>query len=116
MDWFEAHLWLAWLGLGITLGVLEMFSLDLILLMLAVGSFVGMATALIGLPIAVQVLAAAGGDHQRLVEGTGRPLLAVEVDASRGEGADLAQRRALPADESLVADPELEAMFYGDDG
>jgi membrane protein implicated in regulation of membrane protease activity len=55
-DWFSA--WQAWLGLAIALGVAELFSLDLILLMLAVGAVVGCLTALIGLPVAVQVLGA----------------------------------------------------------
>lgn len=66
MDWFEGNLWAAWLGLGITLGVLEMFSLDLILLMLAVGAFVGMAGALLDLPFAAQVLMAAGSSAAML--------------------------------------------------
>ena len=35
-DWLREHMWEAWLGLAILLGVAEMFSLDLILLMLAV--------------------------------------------------------------------------------
>lgn len=60
MEWFRDHLWETWLGLGILLGVAEMFSLDLILLMLAVGSGVGMLAAIAGLPFAAQVLMAAG--------------------------------------------------------
>lgn len=59
MDWFRDHAWETWLGLSIVLGVAEMFSLDLILIMLAAGALVGMITAIIGLPVAVQVLAAA---------------------------------------------------------
>jgi len=59
MDWLNAHLWQSWLGLAIVLGVLEMFSLDLVLLMLAAGAAVGMLLALLGLPFAVQLLAAA---------------------------------------------------------
>jgi len=50
--------WMAWLGLAIALGVLELLSLDLILLMLAAGAIVGMITALVGLDIWVQVVAA----------------------------------------------------------
>ena len=60
MDWIRDHLWETWLGLSIVLGVAEMFSLDLILIMLAVGAFVGMLAALAGLPEAVQILAALG--------------------------------------------------------
>ena len=50
--------WQVWLGLAIALGVLELFSLDLILLMLALGAVVGMVLALAGLDTWVQVLAA----------------------------------------------------------
>lgn len=58
MDWLRDHLWETWLGLSIVLGVAEMFSLDLFLIMLAVGAVVGMLAALLGLPLVVQVLAA----------------------------------------------------------
>ena len=58
MDWIRDHLWETWLGLSIVLGVAEMFSLDLILAMLAAGALVGMVVALLGLPVAVQILAA----------------------------------------------------------
>ena len=57
-DWLQA--WQMWLGLGITLGLAELLSLDLLLLMLAVGALVGMTAALVGLPFAVQILAAVG--------------------------------------------------------
>ena len=60
MDWIRDHLWETWLGLSIVLGVAEMFSLDLILIMLAVGAVTGMVLALLDLPLAVQVLGAAG--------------------------------------------------------
>jgi membrane protein implicated in regulation of membrane protease activity len=55
-EWFEA--WQAWLALALALGALELFSLDLVLLMLAAGAVVGMLTAVVGLPEPVQVLAA----------------------------------------------------------
>lgn len=58
MEWFREHMWETWLGLSLLLGVAEMFSLDLVLLMLAVGGLVGMFTALFGLPFALQVVAA----------------------------------------------------------
>lgn len=58
MDWIRDHMWETWLGLSIVLGVAEMFSLDLILAMLAAGAVVGMVAAIIGLPVVVQVLAA----------------------------------------------------------
>jgi len=53
---FEA--WIAWLGLAVALGMLELFSLDLVLLMLAAGAIVGMVGALAGLAVWAQVLAA----------------------------------------------------------
>jgi membrane protein implicated in regulation of membrane protease activity len=46
MDWFRDHLWETWLALSIALGLAEMFSLDLILAMLALGAVVGMVAAL----------------------------------------------------------------------
>jgi membrane protein implicated in regulation of membrane protease activity len=60
MDWFREHLWETWTALAILLGVAELFSLDLVLLMLAIGAVVGVVTALVGLPVAVQILAALG--------------------------------------------------------
>lgn len=59
MEWFRDHAWETWLGLSIVLGVAEMFSLDLILIMLAAGALVGMIAAVLGLPIALQIVAAA---------------------------------------------------------
>lgn len=58
MEWWSDHMWEAWTGLAILLGVAELFSLDLVLGMLAAGAFVGVITAVIGLPVALQVLAA----------------------------------------------------------
>ena len=60
MEWFSEHLAAAWLGLAILLGVAEMFSLDLILGMLAVGALVGMLSAALSAPVVLQVLLAAG--------------------------------------------------------
>ena len=61
-DFWDAvgdNLWGVWLGVAMLLGVLEMFSLDLILLMLASGALVGMVVSLAGLGLPIQVLAAA---------------------------------------------------------
>ena len=73
MDWLSDHAWAAWLGLAVTLGVLEMFSLDLILLMLAVGALAGMGTAALGAGLVLQVLVAAGASVATL--GLVRPAL-----------------------------------------
>jgi membrane protein implicated in regulation of membrane protease activity len=59
MDWLRDHLTETWLGIAIVLGIAEMFSLDLVLLMLALGAVVGMVLSVIGLPFAVQALAGA---------------------------------------------------------
>ena len=61
MEWLGDHLWAAWLVLAVALGAAEMISLDLILLMLAVGAVVGALVAVAGLPFVLQVLLAAGG-------------------------------------------------------
>jgi membrane protein implicated in regulation of membrane protease activity len=51
--------WGLWLGLALLLGVAELASLDLVLLMLAVGALVGMVTAMAGAEVPVQILSAA---------------------------------------------------------
>ena len=60
MDWLGDNQWAAWLALAAALGVAEMFSLDLILIMLAVGAIAGMLTGLLGGAFILQVLVAAG--------------------------------------------------------
>jgi membrane protein implicated in regulation of membrane protease activity len=60
VEWLGDHLWAAWLLLAVALGVAEMTSLNLVLIMLAVGSIVGALVALAGLPFALQLLLAAG--------------------------------------------------------
>jgi membrane protein implicated in regulation of membrane protease activity len=61
MDWdsIRDNAWAVWLGLSMVLGVAELASLDLVLLMLAVGALAGMGAALVGLAVWLQVLAAA---------------------------------------------------------
>jgi membrane protein implicated in regulation of membrane protease activity len=61
VEWLGDHIWAAWLVLAVALGAAEMLSLDLILLMLAVGAVVGALVAVAGLPFLLQVLLAAGG-------------------------------------------------------
>ena len=60
MEWLGDHLWAAWLLLAVALGVAEMTSLNLILIMLAVGAVVGALAALASFPFALQLLLAAG--------------------------------------------------------
>lgn len=51
--------WLWWLGGALLLGVAEMFSLDLIFLMLAAGALGGALGDVLGLPLAGQIVLAA---------------------------------------------------------
>jgi membrane protein implicated in regulation of membrane protease activity len=126
MGWLED--WQAWVGLAVLLGALELFSLDLILLMLAGGAILGMVAAIIGLPVVAQVLVALAGSvaalalvrpsvvkrlqggptlvlgHDALV---GRQALVIErVSAHGGQikvGGDIWTAR--PYDEDLVIEP-----------
>ncbi|WP_296605603.1 NfeD family protein [Nocardioides sp.] len=58
MDWLSEHAWAAWLGIAAVLGMAELVSLDLVLIMLAVGALAGMATAAVGAAFAIQVIVA----------------------------------------------------------
>lgn len=60
MDWLSENLWAVWLSAGLALGIAELFSMELILIMLATGAFAGMLLALLGAPFAIQALCAAG--------------------------------------------------------
>jgi membrane protein implicated in regulation of membrane protease activity len=60
MDWFGEQAWATWLAAAFLLAVAEMFSLDLILIMLAVGAIAGAITAALDLNVAIQIIAAAG--------------------------------------------------------
>ncbi|NPC96330.1 NfeD family protein [Nocardioides sp. zg-DK7169] len=67
MEWLSDHQWAAWLALAMTLGVVEIFSLELIFAMLAVGALAGMGSALLGAPVVVSALIAAGVSAATLV-------------------------------------------------
>ena len=58
MDWIRDHAWETWLALSIILGVAELASMDLILLMLAAGALIGMVAAVVGLAGPLQVILA----------------------------------------------------------
>lgn len=66
MEWLGDHLWAAWLVLAAALGVAEMVSLDLVLIMVAVGAFVGALAALVSFPLVLQILLAAGSSAAML--------------------------------------------------
>jgi membrane protein implicated in regulation of membrane protease activity len=61
VSWLGEHLWAVWIVLAAVLGMAEMVSLDLVLLMLAVGAVVGALAALVSFPVVLQVLLAGGG-------------------------------------------------------
>ncbi|ADG74947.1 protein of unknown function DUF107 [Cellulomonas flavigena DSM 20109] len=51
--------WLWWVGGALALGILEMLSLDLVLVMFAGGALAGALAYALGAPVAVQILVAA---------------------------------------------------------
>jgi membrane protein implicated in regulation of membrane protease activity len=59
MDWLSDHVAGVLLALAILLGIAEMFSLDLILGMMALGTLVGVVAALLGAGFAVSAVVAA---------------------------------------------------------
>lgn len=59
MDWLSEHAWALWLGLAAFLGIAELLSLDLVLIMLATGAIGGGVTAALGGPVILQILVAA---------------------------------------------------------
>ncbi|GEP32480.1 membrane protein [Nocardioides szechwanensis] len=94
MDWLADNLWQTWLGVAIVLGVAEMFSLDLVLIMVAAGAVAGMIVALVGAPFAIQALVAAGASVAMLA--LVRPQLARRFhggpELSLGHGKLVGQR------------------------
>ncbi len=94
MDWLGDNLWAAWVGAAVLLGVAEMLSLDLVLIMLAVGAVAGMGLALVGAPLALQMLVAAGVSVAML--GLVRPALAKRLhggpELNLGHGKLVGQR------------------------
>ena len=66
MEWLGDHLAAAWLVLAVALGVAELVSLDLVLIMVAVGAIVGALAAVASFPVILQVLLAAGSSAAML--------------------------------------------------
>ena len=58
MDWIRDHAWETWLGVAIILSVAELASMDLVLLMLALGALVGMIAAFATLDGVLQIVVA----------------------------------------------------------
>ncbi len=51
IDWLSDHAWAGWLGLAVALAVVEMMSLDLVLLMFAIGALGAAVVAGLGGPL-----------------------------------------------------------------
>ncbi len=107
MEWLGQHLWAAWLVLAVALGVAEMVSLDLILLMLAVGAVVGALAALASFPVVLQVLLAGGGAAAMLI--LVRPSLIKRLH----EGPDLVSGHNKLVGKQGVVTEELSALNPG---
>lgn len=58
MDGFGGYDWVAWIGLAVVLGIVEVTSLDLVFAMLAAGALAGAVTAMATDLLVVQVLVA----------------------------------------------------------
>ena len=107
MEWLGDHLWAAWLVLAVGLGVAELVSLDLILLMMAVGALVGALVALVGAPLILQVLLAAGASAAMLL------LVRPNLVARLHSGPDLVSgHNRLVGQQGLVTE-ELSALTPG---
>lgn len=99
-EWLSNAQWLWWVGAALAFGIVEMNTLDLIFLMLALGALVAAVVAGVGLPLVVQVLvfAVAAGlfvfalrpialKHLRL-EGKGGPM---GIEAHIGHAATVVE-------------------------
>jgi membrane protein implicated in regulation of membrane protease activity len=58
MHWLGDNAWAAWLAIALVLGVAELASLDLVLVMLAVGALAGMVTSFATDSVIAQILVA----------------------------------------------------------
>ena len=107
MDWLGDHLWAAWLVLAVGLGVAEMVSLDLILLMMAAGALVAAVVALAGAPIILQVLLGAGASAAMLL------LVRPSLIARLHNGPDLVSGHNRLVGQQAVVTQELSADTPG---
>ena len=78
-DWLKDNPWSIWLGVAVVLAVIEMFSLELVLLMFAIGAAAAALTAGLGGPLwlAIAVFAVVTGALLALV----RPSLVARMHA-----------------------------------
>lgn len=55
IDWMSEHAWVIWIGIAVLLAIVEMMSLDLVLLMFAIGALAAAAAAGFGAPLWVAI-------------------------------------------------------------
>jgi membrane protein implicated in regulation of membrane protease activity len=136
LDWLRENPPSAWLGLAILLGLAEMFSLDLILGMLALGALVGLLSSALGAGLVLSSLLAAAGavaglavvrprlaqrlhtgpelvlGHKRLIGEQGRVLeriTSLEPGRVKVSGEEWTAR---PYDETLTIEPGEKIEVY----
>jgi membrane protein implicated in regulation of membrane protease activity len=51
IDWLSDHAWVTWLGIAVVLAIVELLSLDLVLLMFALGAVIAAVAAGFGAPV-----------------------------------------------------------------
>jgi membrane protein implicated in regulation of membrane protease activity len=107
VEWLGDHLWAAWLVLAVALGVAEMVSLDLILIMVAVGAVVGALAAIASFPVILQILLAAGASTAMLA--LVRPNLVKKLH----QGPDLVSGMNKLVGQQAVVTEELSAHHPG---
>jgi membrane protein implicated in regulation of membrane protease activity len=56
IDWMSEHAWVTWVGIAVVLAIVEIISLDLVLLMFAVGALAAGAAAALGAPLWLAIL------------------------------------------------------------
>src|SRR5882757_8048498 len=56
VDWLSDHAWASWIGLAVVLALVELMSLDLVLLMFAIGALAAAVVAGFGAPLWAAVL------------------------------------------------------------
>jgi membrane protein implicated in regulation of membrane protease activity len=101
------HLWAAWLLLAVGLGVAEMVSLNLILIMFAAGAIIGALAALASFPVILQILLAAGASTAMLA------MVRPELIKKLHSGPDLVSGMSKLVGQQGVVTEELTAHHPG---
>ena len=56
IDWLTEHAWVTWVGIAVVLAIVELMSLDLVLLMFAIGALGAAVASGLGAPVWVALL------------------------------------------------------------